>query len=145
MLRILTLTCLSLAICASGCQDSDNEIALSGPGEPPMTKNDSVIANCYIVQAAADAYAAANNGVYPTHVSEDLPDGRILFDFLPNRGGLVNPYTGLRSEPRNGYATQVGSTGYGPRTSVGTHGYHIDGLGADWEQLVYLIREAEVP
>ena len=143
MLRILTLICLLLAICASGCRNNGDEITLPGPGETPMTKNDSVIANCYIVQAAADAYAAENNGVYPTHISDDLPDGRTLIDFLPDAEGLVNPYTGVVSEPTNGSASQAGSTGYAPRSSIGTHGYQIEGMGHDLETLIYLMKEYE--
>ena len=97
-----------------------------GDAEPPAVVEpileDLVIQNCYIVQAAADAFAA-QNGIYPATVQQFQP-------FLPNGQLLENPFTGLESDPVNGVAAIPGQTGYLPIPSAtGAVGYTISGYG----------------
>jgi len=105
----------------------------------PLTKEDSVVANCYIVRDAAEAYAAANNGVYATDPWGDaLPDGRTLVDFLPGGRLLMNPFNGLRNLPVPGHASLPGETSYTGRTSVEPYGYVIRGVGEDHDVILAL-------
>ncbi len=88
-----------------------------------------VEANCLAVQAAAEAFAAENDGVYPANHSVDItPMGNTMVDLLGGR--LQNPFTLVNSEPANGTATLAGQTGYVPVIVGGTNGgYTITGYG----------------
>jgi hypothetical protein len=75
---------------------------------PPMVAesnlDEPVLENCSIVAAAADAYEA-QHGSYPDSVANFqslLPDGELL----------VNPYTGMATEPSDGEADAQGQTRY---------------------------------
>jgi hypothetical protein len=108
---------------------------------------DSVRANCLLVQAAADAFAAQNNDVYPLDVDVDMtPSGDTVIDLLPGGSLLVNPFTGMVTEPVNLQAHLPGSTGY--VSIIGTHpvhgpgscvGYSITGVGRVPDELIVII------
>ena len=101
-----------------------------------------VIANCYIVQAAAEAFAEENNGAYPDDVGVDeTPAGNTLIDFLPGDTSFENPFTTSLTEPINGSAYSPGQNGYADlrdanATSVG---YVITGFGS--QQTIITIRK----
>ncbi|UCF04736.1 MAG: hypothetical protein JSV33_12545 [bacterium] len=108
---------------------------------------DSVRANCLRVQAAADAFAAQNNDIYPQDVDVDMtPAGDTVIDLLPGGSYLVNPFTGMVTEPVNHQASYPGQTGYVP--IIGTHpvhgpgvcvGYTITGVGRVPDALIVII------
>ena len=101
-----------------------------------------VIANCYIVQAAAEAFAAENNGVYADDVGVDAtPAGTTLMDLRPGGTSFENPYTTWLTEPVAGAAAWPGSNGYvDMKDASGTQvGYTITGYGAQW--IIFTIRK----
>ena len=55
--------------------------------------------NCYIVQLAAEDFAARNNGYYSTGPDDTTPDGECLIDLLPEGKYLINPFTQEMAEP----------------------------------------------
>ncbi len=71
---------------------------------------DLVLKNCLLVQEAAEAFAAENNGIYPYNLSSTSLAGNTLVDLLPQGTLLVNPVTGQASEPNPAY---WGGAGYG--------------------------------
>ena len=98
-----------LLLFTAGCGDESAPVVV----EPSL--EDLVIANCYIVQQAAEDFAAQNNDVYPSDVdvSQNL-DGNTLINLLPGGVQLTNPFTGLQSVPNNGAALAAGETAYWP-------------------------------
>ena len=103
---------------------------------------DLVITNCYVVQTAAEVFAAENNGVYADDVGVDAtPAGNTLIDFLPGGTSFENPFTTSLTEPINGSAYSPGQNGYADlrdanATSVG---YVITGFGS--QQTIITIRK----
>ena len=141
MNRILLIVALVLALCYTGCrEDSDSPISPPPDTVNLMTKDDSVIANAYIVRDAAEAFAAANNGMYAEEPwTEETLDGRTLIDFLPEGKPLLNPYNGLRMDPIPGGASAAGQVGYRAFRSIEPHGYIIDAIGGNgYEYLIVL-------
>ena len=101
-----------------------------------------VIANCYVVQSAAEAFAAENNGVYADDVGVDAtPAGNTLTDFLPGGASLENPFTTILTEPINGSPYLPGQTSYVDikDASATQVGYTITGYGAQW--IIFTIRK----
>ncbi len=95
--------------------------------------DDSVIANCYRVQQAAEEWARLSCGIYPVNLGDPSPCcGNSLIDLLPGGTFLMNPFTGARDEPVDGYPCIVGQTGYvGVSSGAENIGYMIIGLGRD--------------
>lgn len=63
---------------------------------------DTVRANCSIVQAAVEEFAVLNGGEYPQSVDDDLtPGGLTVIDLLPGGARLPNPMFKMLSEPRD--------------------------------------------
>jgi len=143
MSRTLLITMAMVAmVCYVGCKGSGDDPISVSPPEAPLTKEDSIIADCYLVRDAAEAYAAANNGIYATDPwHSTLPDGRILIDFLPDGKLLVNLYNGGRYLPIPGHPGGPGEIGYTGRTSVEPYGYVIRGVGADYSVIIELYTE----
>ena len=100
-MKTLTLSILVLITLVPACKQETAPVVVVEP-----TLNDLVIENCGIVAQAADGYAA-QHGSYPGSVGE-------FQSFLPGGELLVNPYTGLASEPVDGVAGGEGQTGYRP-------------------------------
>ena len=112
-----------------GCRD-DSPPTIIPP--PPPSLDDQVIANCYTVQEAVEAFAAQNNGVYPPSLDLDTNlVGDTVIDLLPGGVRLENPFTKLRTEPRAGAPANPGQTGYVPAYygPSGPMGYVITGMG----------------
>lgn len=107
---------------------------------------DSVTSNCLAVAAAADSFAAHNNGIYPENVNVDADlDGHTLVDLLPGGHYLRNPLTGVRTEPIDAPCCNPGETGY-RRTycaESGKTGYCITGCGRDCQMCFLLEKSCE--
>jgi hypothetical protein len=102
---------------------------------------DSVIVNCLLVQQAAEEWAGLSCGIYPVTLSDpEVLSGNSLVDLLPDGRHLMNPFTGVRGEPVDGYACLVGQTGYIVVLSGAENiGYMITGVGRDpGENLIVL-------
>ncbi len=99
------------------------------PIDPPApTTDEQIIADCYVVRDALEAYAAANGGVYPAQVSAILP-------FLPGGSNLTNRYTGLATVPVFYDPQWPGEIGVLPFFSESWRdppaGYRVTGRGRD--------------
>jgi hypothetical protein len=107
----------------------------------PTAKKLQVVMNCRIVQAAAEAFAADNNGLYPADVSCSVSLlGKTLIDYLPGGERLVNPYHGQATEPVDGAAANQGETGYIGCYCPGTpKGYCITGVANDAGRTIMII------
>ncbi|MDH4038960.1 MAG: hypothetical protein OEX18_12120 [Candidatus Krumholzibacteria bacterium] len=123
-----------LILVALGC--GQNDLTQSVTPAPPTT-DDLIIADCYEIQAALEAYAAEHDGLFPGGFG-DTDVNVMQADLLrPNR------YTGLMTEPRllgqdRRWPGQIGVTlfqelspyGQEPWGSTEVHGYRITGRGA---------------
>jgi len=78
----------------------------------PLSQKEQVVENGRLVRAAADAFAAHNDGWYPANLIDKNRDGMTLVDLLPGGQPLVNPVTGSQDLPVDGAATSPGETGY---------------------------------
>jgi len=95
----------------------------------PVSPKNQVVENCRIVQAAVEAWAADNGGLYPWSSSHANALGYTFYDYLPVGQLLVNPFTFARTEPVYGAAAQQGQTGYLPISCGGqAMGYVITGV-----------------
>jgi len=142
MAKTLLITTLIVSmVCFLSCkEDADDPIAATPPDDViRLTKDDSVKANAHLVRDAAEAFAAANGGVYARDVHESLPDGRNLIDFLPDGQMLLNPYTYLKDSPEPHLGWEPGDVGYTYFRGVSPFGYQINGVGADYENIIVLL------
>ncbi len=106
MKKSLILILLPLLLTA-GCGKDNTPVFV----EP--SKDDLVIANCYTVQQAVEAFAAGNGGEYPVNIAvQPNLDGNTVLDLLPNGVYLTNPYTNVATEPTVGYGGWLGETAY---------------------------------
>lgn len=110
-------------------------VKLTNIGSPEEAK---VRANCLIVQMAAEEGAAQCNGAYPSDDINDRwsfginPYYNYIGRYLPDRRPLVNPFTGLLTEPVSHTAVDPGETGYTAVRQDGANvGYVITGYGQD--------------
>jgi hypothetical protein len=147
MYRFLLTTLLVLALCYAGCsEDSDTPISPPQDTVTLYTKDDTVIANAYIVRDAAEAFAAANNGLYPRLTTEKTLDGQTLIDLLPEGKLLLNPYWGVMDSPMDGFSEVPGQVGYIIYSSIEPYGYKIDAVGADGvTRLIVLDKDPREP
>ena len=124
MKRLSTIALLVVLLAACG-KDADTPQA--PPATPEPTLGELVIQNCYLLRDALEEAALVNNGRYPTRDWQVLLDGSTLEDHFPNGEMLVNPFTGIRSEPIPTQPSDSGSTGW--ITMDGGTGYLIEGVG----------------
>jgi hypothetical protein len=109
-----------------------------------LSPRDQIIRNCWIVQAAAEAFAAENNGQYPGNLAEETPSGNSLIDLLPDGVRLVNPIWDARVNPIDGAAAQQGETGYVVIVRNGLNtGYAITGCGPEYKWEFYIVRDED--
>ena len=116
-----------------GCLHGESDNATSPTGPSYSINELQVIENTYIVRDAAEAFAGENNGVYPSRTTDETDSGKSFRSFLPDGQSLVNPYTGLPTEPTVGVAGSPGETAYYPDsdTTNVVRGYWISGYGDD--------------
>lgn len=126
----------------TGRGESGDFVITTGP-DSLITRDLRAIENAYIVQAAADSFAADNNGAYASNGGTRNLVGKRLTDYLPGGRLLINPYGSVRSEPNwAGYAAVAGGCGYlSVDIDADTYmdGYHIDVLGADGATIIHNI------
>lgn len=91
-----------------------------------------VIANCRTLQTALEWYMEKTDGAYPGNLSSDRNlEGKTVIEYLCGSTGLMNPFTGIRSEPFEGAAGLPGAVGYEAIAGDGFNiGYRITGFGA---------------
>jgi hypothetical protein len=68
--------------------------------------------NAYKLERAVWKYAADNGGVVPATLGDRNLAGKTLFDYLPGKRYLINPFTRVRSEPGYGLAAFPGEVSY---------------------------------
>jgi hypothetical protein len=117
-----------------GCETSECPDSASIPSRESLEA--AVEANCQILQAAVEEFAAQNRRGYPVHVLEDTTDtGLTAIDLLPDGKRLVNPFTGEPTEPVDRHAAYPGEVGYEEYGWGGYYaGYTITGCG--WDSVI---------
>jgi hypothetical protein len=118
------------------------DFTLSNAQQRLLSMELDVIENCLLVRDAAEAFAADNNGVYSNGLADETPAGMILIDYLPEGRLLINPITGMHTEPVVGSPAAQGSTGYlsSDGDSDGAmDAYMIGGVGASYYE-IYVIQ-----
>ena len=93
--------------------------------------HDGVVANALVAADAARQFASHNDGEFPEDLSSTDLDGKTLIDYLPNGELLVNPASGMKTEPVDGSAVNPGEVGYAARAAGDgfIFSYIIDGSG----------------
>jgi hypothetical protein len=114
----------------------------------PQTAEDLIVADCYEIQAALEAFASAHGGLFPTPYMGGGADPELYNGLYTLRDSLLRPnrYTGLVTEPRllgedRRWPGQIGVTLFqeipkdvysGDWTRAGlVYGYRITGYGAN--------------
>ena len=111
---------------------ADEHFVVTNKQKSLLERERKVIENCLLVRDAVEAFAAANNGVYPWLTTEELPSGDSVILLLPNGRLLSNPFLNVQDSPVDGGAAASGQVGFVARDINGDgvpDGYTIDGLG----------------
>lgn len=112
-----------------------------GAVSKPVSKKLQVVINSRIVQAAVEAFAARNDGIYPKDLGDRTPAGDTVIDLLPEGMLLENPYWEVRAVPHDGTAAQEGEVGYCRVSCDGMNkGYYITACGAGATPIVTLYK-----
>jgi len=127
VIMLLLVTLLSLC----GCSRDDSPVNIPKP-VPEAPDPSIVVANCAVLQAAVEQFAAENDGVYPDDVDIDTSlAGNTVLDLLPP-GGFENPFTKAKEAPVNGAADSPGEVGYiAVAEGEWNVGYVVTGYGSD--------------
>jgi hypothetical protein len=96
-----------------------------------------VISNCRTLEKALERFAWRNAGLYPSDIYNDRnADGKRVFDYLHASADLLNPYTGLRTEPSANTSGMPGQVSYEAMEYFGLRmGYRIRGFGEESQVL----------
>jgi len=86
------LIILFATLVISSC-DGDSLFPTIDPPTPALTIDELVVADCYVVRDALEAYAADNGGKYPGYTYPSFTP------YLPGHTALANRYTGRSSLP----------------------------------------------
>jgi len=96
----------------------------------PLDPELITLRNAVAVRAAIERWSSENGGGYPPTLITSNRLGNMVIDLLPGGVRLLNPYTGVRSEPRDGAPTRKGQVGYlGIAGSKGQTSYCIEARG----------------
>ena len=110
-----------------GCREDNTPVQVT----EPLSPEEQTIANCYTVQQAAEDFAAANSGAYPSNTMDTNLNGDTIIDLLPGGTKLENPFTTQTTEPGDGVAILRGETRYFPAIEENVIvNYTITGVGA---------------
>ena len=126
---LLTLTVATLAF--TSCDNDASQTV----NPPAPTTDELIIADCYVVRDAMEAFAAENNGLYPQGLNDQSDTGHAFLSFLPNDARIVNRFTDLATLPVYiGYPQWPGEIGIMlfPEWSNPV-GYRVVGRGRDGE------------
>ncbi|HXV12604.1 MAG TPA: hypothetical protein VEC56_00230 [Candidatus Krumholzibacteria bacterium] len=96
---------------ASSCDNDETSLSVDPPAP---TTEELIIADCYVVRDALEAFAAENGGDYPRQSNEPSDAGNLLVTFLPGGTRLTNRYTGLATAPTFGNPQWPGEIGVVP-------------------------------
>ena len=124
---ILLMTILLSAIYA--CSESESPVDTN---DLSIIEREAIVSeNCLILQTALDEYVAHNDGICPADIYVDTNSmSHTVIDLLPDGQPLVNPFTELRTEPRNSDAVEPGQIGYSQSYYYESL-YNISGYGAN--------------
>jgi hypothetical protein len=132
---------------------SCDNVEFSGTKPPPApTTDDLVIADCYVLRDALEAFAAENDGVYPSRADEQSVAGNQFTTFLPG-GGFANRYSGLPVDSRTLFQQpqwpgEIGVITFWTQTAEydfdPPRGYRITGRGR-YGELITIANLDEVP
>ncbi len=101
------------AFCVFACNDEKlTPVIPLDPTTHGPTIDDLVLANCLLVQAAAEAWANDHGGEYPDYPSSWTDPSQKFIEYFPDSALLTNPVTGQRTEPVWKEPTGMGSTSY---------------------------------
>lgn len=130
-MNLMNLRCLPIILLAilvvSGC-DGDGLFQTIDP--PAPTTDELIIADCYALRDALEAFAAENGGVYPLGPNDQSDAGNPFITFLPGDTQLTNQYTELATAPvwNDPYwPGEIGVDYFGD--FVQPRGYRVVGLG----------------
>jgi hypothetical protein len=138
LLRRLPLLFLAILV-VSSCDGDDLSLAIDPP-PPALTTDELIIADCYVVRDALEAYAADNGGEYPGY------PGPPFTPYLPGNNKLPNRYTGRSTLPIFGAPNWPGEIGvivFFDESSDAT-GYRVIGRGR-YGELVRLENISRTP
>ena len=92
-----------------------------------------VISNCRTLEKALERFTWKNRGLSPSNIiTERDSAGKTVLEYLHDSQGLINPYTGERSEPAVNAAGLPGQISYEAIEYFGRKmGYRIRGFGED--------------
>ena len=129
-LFFITMICVVLVMLS--CSGDEVECPCAPP-EPSIYELEArVIANCYILEEALEAYMEDNEGACPEDVCSDTNRvGLTLIDYLPDGQLMENPFTGERTEPVDTIATEPGQTGY-LKSARSPVLFYINGFGESY-------------
>ncbi len=92
-----------------------------------------VISNCRTLEKALERFTWKNRGLSPSNIlTERDSAGKTVLEYLRSSQGLINPYTGERSEPAVNASGSPGQISYEAVEYFGIKiGYRIRGFGED--------------
>ncbi len=127
----IIMFCAILAMLSCSGDEAECPVAACEPSIAELEAR--VFENCYTFRDALEEYTDNNGcGCYPLNIYSDTNEvGLTLIDYLPGGELMENPFTGERTEPTIGIASEPGQTGYYlksgymPRPRL----YYINGFG----------------
>ena len=125
----IIMICVILATLSCSGDETECPVAACEPSIEELEAR--VTANCYTLEEALKAHMEDNEGICPEDVCTDTNRvGLTLIDYLPDRQLMENPFTGERTEPILGIASEQGQTGYYLPFPIGRPCfYYINGFG----------------
>ena len=141
MKRLNLLILIILIASITSCGDDTDPVT----PEPELTPEEIIIQNCHIIKVAADAFMEENGGEYAWGVTDTSLANNTLQDLLPNGELLLNPYTGLKTEPRLlDFTGQIGEIRYSPEVMGGVCvGYIVATFNGQGQWLYALFSHSE--
>ena len=129
------LSALTMMLVINGCGNDTP----STPDTSEPTAEEIIAANAEWVKRAALMFADSNNGECAKDIGTDTTIyGLTLLDFLPRRELLINPYTGERTEPRDGLTGIPGAIGYQRNTAYSAPSTFVVSGWSETERVVML-------
>lgn len=114
------------SLVVSSCDNDD----VAGPiDSPALTTEEQIIADCYTLRDALEAFAAENGGVYPYNFTDQSDAGNQFITFLPGGTRFTNRYTGLVTTPTFVDPQWPGEIGLHRFPTWNATGYRIIGRG----------------
>jgi hypothetical protein len=141
MNRLISLILILFFALLTSCGDNTDPVKPA----PELTPEEIIIQNCHIIKTAADAFMEENDGKYALFLTDTSLAGHTMKNLLPGGELLLNPTTGLKTEPRQiDFTFEYGQIRYMP-TMIGgiVVGYLIDSFSGHGEWLCALFSHTE--